>query len=60
MFLAWCAFSLKQITILLCCNFRIAFVIIVPAFTVHIVDHTYREQIKVTDRNTQLYAAQEV
>ena len=45
--------ALKCVHIRLRCNFRIAFVIIVPALAVHIVDHANRKQIKVTDRNTQ-------
>lgn len=28
-------------------------------FSVHIVDHSYREQIEVTNRNAKLYAAKQ-
>ena len=52
-------FLLKGIHVRLRSHLRIAFILIISAFCVHIVDHSYREQIEVTNRNAKLYAAQQ-
>ena len=52
-------FLLKGIHVRLRSHLRISFIFIISAFCVHIVDHPYREQIKVTNRNAKLYAAKQ-
>ena len=50
---------LKCIEIPLCSDLRIAFVLIIAAFCVHVIHHTDREKVKVSDEDAELYAAKQ-
>lgn len=49
----------ESVKVLLDSDFLIAFVLVIPALSVHIIDHPDGDQIEVTQRQPQLYAAEQ-
>ena len=50
---------LKCIKIHLRSDLRIALVLIIAAFCVHVIHHTDREKVKIPDGDAELYAAKQ-